>query len=417
MANPAFPQFESFLASVERAQPAAYAAHPATRVSERAEFDAMQSHVLGLYEGVEVQHSFVDLNGQIFDCLPIEQQPSLRDARGPIARPPDAPRLEEERARISNPDLPIPAPLSAERTDRFGHAMVCPPGTIPMRRVTLAELTKWETLGQAFKKSPWGGRHPRLGAGEARPDMPARGQHKYAHAYQTTSTLGGRSNLNLWAPAVGSEIFSLSQQWHAGGSPVQTVEIGWQVYPGKYGTTNPVLFIYWTADGYQHTGNYNLDSPAFVQINSAWALGGAVGPLSVYGGAQYSLEMGAYLSGGNWWLYVGGGSSGNAIGYYPASQYGTGPLGTHAEDIDFGGEVVDNTAWPAMGSGRVAADGWQRAAYQRDIVVFPRAGGAEYCKLTLSQPSAPCYTIELHTAADPWNDYFFFGGPGGTSCP
>lgn len=405
-----FPTFSKFIDSVSAAKHEEYSARSAAKVQQASEFDAMRDHILGLYEGVEVQHSFVDANGQVFDCIPIEQQPSLKGSSTEIARAPDAPSPEEPGDDAG--ELSVQPQLRSDRADKFGRSMVCPPGTIPMRRVTLDELTQKENLRDFLRKAPGGaGRHPRLG-----PEGITPYEHKWAHGYQVVDNLGGHSYLNLWAPGVGSQIFSLSQQWYAGGSPVQTVEIGWQVYPGKYGTTNPVLFIYWTADGYQNTGCYNLDCTAFVQTNRNWALGGAVGPLSVYGGAQYSLALTAYLSGGNWWLYAGGTAASNAIGYYPASLYGTGPLATHASDVDYGGEVVDVTAWPPMGSGAFASEGWQHAAYQRDIYFFPTAGGSQWASLTGDQASANCFTISVASTSAPWNEYFFFGGPGGTDC-
>jgi hypothetical protein len=409
--NTGFPTFSKFLEAVTATEHAGIAARPGTRVGEAAEFDAMKQHILGLYEGVDVQHSFIDDSGQVFDCMPIEQQPSLKGHSGPV---PDAPDVPAASGAGHDPVdvLKIEPQLRAGRVDRFGHAMTCPPGTIPMRRVTLDELTRYEKLDDFFQKTPFGaGQHPRLGTAGI-----TAGVHKWAHAYEVVNNLGGHSDLNLWDPAVGSQVFSLSQHWYAGGSPVQTVELGWQVYPAKYGTTLPCLFIYWTADGYNKTGNYNLDRPAFVQTNRNWTLGGTLGPLSVPGGTQYELSYAAYLSGGHWWIYLGGTAGSNAIGYYPASQYGSGPLATNALDIDYGGEVVDVTAWPPMGSGAFAAAWWQHAAYQRDVDCYPTTGGARPASLTPAQASANCFTVSVGSAAAPWNEYFFFGGPGGTGC-
>src|SRR5207249_7804207 len=59
--------------------------------------------------------------------------------------------------------------------------------------------------------------------------------HRYAHAYQNVNNYGGASWLNLWDPTPTNHQFSLSQQWYVGGSPVQTIEGGWQVYPDLYG--------------------------------------------------------------------------------------------------------------------------------------------------------------------------------------
>ena len=284
-----------------------------------------------------------------------------------------------------------------------------------MRRITLEELSRFESLDHFFRKGPAGnGRHPRLSAPQA-----VAATHKYAHAYQVVNNLGGHNFLNVWAPPIAAnQIFSLSQHWYAGGSgaKLQTVEVGWQVYPQKYGNSKPALFIYWTADGYSHTGCYNLDCHAFVQTNPNWTFGGALGPVSSTGGTQYELEVAFYLYKGNWWLYLKGTRASQAVGYYPASIFGGGQLASNALDIDYGGETVGTTSWPPMGSSALASAGWQRAAFQRDIYFYPTGGGAQAAQLTASQPSPKCYTIALFSAAPPWNKYFFFGGPGGTQC-
>jgi hypothetical protein len=48
------------------------------------------------------------------------------------------------------------------------------------------------------------------------------------------------------------ELNSISQQWYSAGpeATVQTVECGWQANPFRYGNTIPVLFVFWTPDGY-----------------------------------------------------------------------------------------------------------------------------------------------------------------------
>jgi hypothetical protein len=224
----------------------------------------------------------------------------------------------------------------------------------------------------------------------------------------------------LYQPSVNSDqVFSLAQHWYAGGSGTghQTLEVGWQVYPAKYGHAQPVLFIYWTADNYVSTGNYNLDAPAFVQTNNAWTIGGALSPASTVGGQQTEIEAGVYLFNGNWWLYMGGLAAENAIGYYPTSLYSGGQMATNATEILFGGETVTSAvSWPPMGSGNHASGGWQQAAYQRNIYYFPPGGGAQWAGLTPEQPSPACYTLTLASAPAPWGVYFFYGGPGGSNC-
>jgi hypothetical protein len=231
------------------------------------------------------------------------------------------------------------------------------------------------------------------------------------------NNLGGHSFVNIWDPAIGAQEFSLSQHWYAGGSPVQTVECGWQVFPTKYNNdAAPTLFIYWTADGYNKTGGYNLERPGFVQTNNKWALGGKLDTVSVNGGPQYELEVSWKLSDGNWWLYLNGTDTASSVGYYPASLFGAGQLASNATTIDYGGETVNVTAWPPMGSGAFADQGYMKAAYHRDVYYFATDGSAQPASLSGQQPSANCYTVFAQEGPPPWNRYFFFGGPGGGNC-
>jgi len=384
-------------------------------------FSQMRQHILGLYEGVEAPHSFMDETGAIFDCIPIEQQPSLRGSADAVPAAPDLPPLmaeatagaEAPAVAAERADQPAGSALGPDRRDAHGNAMLCPEGTIPMRRVTLEDLTRFETLQDFFAKGPRGaGRPPRF-------DEPATvpATHRWAHAYQFVDNGGGHSNLNLWQPAIGAnQIFSLSQHWYTAGSGsgLQTIECGWQVYPALYGDARPHLFTYWTADGYNSTGCYNLSCSAFVQTSSTFAPAMAVGPISVNGGAQYSMELAYWLTGGRWWLYYNGTAGSNAIGYYPVTLYGTGPLASKATEIDFGGETVGTTSFPAMGSGAFANQGWQHAAYQRAIGYWPPPGGAMVnASLTPSQGWPNCYTAQTTMYAAPWSETLWYGGPGG----
>ena len=291
-----------------------------------------------------------------------------------------------------------------------------------MRRVTLDELTRFESVDRFLRKDPQGGGHPPMAPSAAmalriRFEPPGVGAtHRWAHAFQNVANIGGHDFINVWDPPMGAnQIFSLSQHWYVGGSgsSLQTAEVGWQVYPQKYGSTKPVFFIYYTADNYNKTGCYNLDCSAFVQTAHWWTIGGTLGPTSVYGGAQYEIQVAFYLYHGNWWLYVQGTDAAHAIGYYPTSIYKGGALASQAAEIDYGGEVVGTTSFPQMGSGHFASEGWTKACYQRDIYYFPPAGGALYANLNPSQSWPKCYTVQKVNYAAPWNDTIYYGGPGG----
>jgi hypothetical protein len=394
-----------------------YRLDPRVRVASPDAFLEMQSYVAARYDGVDVEHTFEDPAGRVFDCVPVEQQPSLRGTRAPVAQAPDISPVLQGRP----PDTAVP-PLSRElanpRRDRHGNEMLAPPGTIPMRRLTLDEVSRFKDLTEFFQKEPV----PRPSSKDTSPSAPSTNSslnHRYAYTQQTVNNIGAHSSLAVYAPPINSDqIFSLSQHWYAGGTGTghQTVEVGWQVYPAKYGHALPVLFIYYTPDNYA-TGAYNLDAPGFVQTNNAWTIGGALSPVSTQGGQQMEIDVTFYLNGGNWWLYLGGLTAAHAVGYYPTSLFGTGQMATGASEVLFGGETVTSAvSWPGMGSGANASAGWQQAAYQRNIYYFPSGGGAQWVGLTAQQPSPACYTLTLSAAAAPWGVYFFYGGAGGGDC-
>jgi hypothetical protein len=375
----------------------------------------MKSHIVQLYEGVEAPHSFMDQSGAIFDCIPIEQQPSLRGSGESVSEAPDLPPLAAATGgqQGERKESLTGSPLGPDRQDWYGNVMDCPEGTIPMRRVTLEDLTRFETLQDFFQKGPRGaGRPPRATEPHTVPAT-----HRWAHAYQNVDNGGGHSVLNLWRPSIGADqIFSLSQHWYVGGSGanLQTIECGWQVFPAMYGDAEPHLFTYWTADGYSSTGCYNLTCSAFVQTSSSFAPGMVVGPISVPGGSQYIIELAYWLTGGNWWLYYNGTQGSNAIGYYPVTLYQGGALASNATEIDYGGETVGTTSFPTMGSGEFANQGWQRAAYQHTIGYWPPLGGAMInANLTPAQAWPSCYTAEVGLYGDPWYETLWYGGPGG----
>jgi hypothetical protein len=389
---------------------------PRVRVDEGTAFEAMKSHITGFYSGVEAVYSFEDAAGSVFDCVPREQQPALRDHKGPVPSPPDlTPVLHGGDPEEHPASLDLPA-QNVDR-DRHGNLMQAPPGTVPIRRLTLSGLSRFSSLEDYFRKAP-----PAMSAPTA-PDPDSSNNHRYAYTEQTVANIGGHSVLALYSPSIDSnQIFSLSQHWYTGGGPgagLQTVEVGWQVYPQFYGHSAPVFFIYWTSDNYGPSGAYNLTKPGFVQWGTSALVGAAQSPSSVQGGTQMEIAIGVFLYQGNWWIYYGGVQPLNAIGYYPTSLFGTGQMATNATDIAYGGETITGAvSWPAMGSGANAAAGWQQAAYHRAVYYCPTGGGALWATLAPGKNVSPCYTVDLGWDPPPstWATYFFYGGPGGGDC-
>jgi hypothetical protein len=416
MADPkGFTSLKAYLDSVQSANHATFAARAGSKVAHEDAFGEMKAHILKHYEKTEAPHSFMDETGAIFDCIPVEQQPALRGSKESVPSTfPDLPGHEAQTAaKDERQDALITSPLGADKKDHHGNVMHCPAGTIPMRRVTLEDLTRFPTLRDFFRKGPRGaGRPPR--AAEP-PTVPA--THRWAHAYQNVNAGGGHSFLNLWDPPIGAnQIFSLSQHWYVGGSGgnLQTVECGWQVYPGMYGDAKAHLFSYYTADDYHTTGCYNLTCGAFVQTSPSFAPGMALSLVSVVGGPQYVMELAYWHTAGRWYLYYNGTAGSNVIGYYPDSLFKGGALTHNATEIDYGGETVGTTSFPPMGSGHFASEGWQKAAYQRTIGYYPPAGGAMVnANLTPSASWPNCYTAQVVLYAAPWSETLWFGGPGG----
>jgi Neprosin len=82
---------------------------------------------------------------------------------------------------------------------------------------------------------------------------------------------------NVWYPSVtpGTNDHSLAEIWvlAGGNGVVQSAETGWSVAPDTFGTTDAVLFTYWTADDYNKTGCYDLTCPGFIQTSNIAVLG------------------------------------------------------------------------------------------------------------------------------------------------
>jgi Neprosin len=407
--------FNEFVQSLSSARPEQFSAAPGAKVESPAAFEAMRQYLLNRYQGLETQHSFVENGGQIVDCIPIEQQPSLR---GSSQRIPTAPSLPQSPPQsYPPPDFAVrsqrpPPQLSPDYRDRFGNQMSCPQGTIPLIRLTLEQLSRFRNLQDFFQKAPGGGRLPTGIEKESRTVA----LHKYAHANQFVNNIGGTAYLNVWKPVIGpNQVFSLSQHWYVGGSGngIQTAECGWQVFPQMYGTDLPCLFIYWTRDNYFNSGCYNVSCDAFVQTDSSVVLGGGLTFSTPGPNTQFEYQMGYLFSGGNWWFYF----NNQPIGYYPGSLYQGGALSNGAAIIDFGGETVGDGTWPPMGSGAFANGGFGVAAYTRSIGYFPPSGGTVDAALSQQQPSPQCYTIDVfNSSGTSWGSYIFFSGPGGTNC-
>src|SRR5262249_31016126 len=139
--------------SLNLAKHPAYAAKLESKVAHEDAFEEMKAHILKIYDKVEAPHSFMDETGAIFDCVPVGQQPALKGTTERVPKAPDWPTTKTG-GKDERRDVLFAAPLAADKKDHFGNVMHCPEGTIPMRRLTLEDLTRFPTLRDFFRKSP-----------------------------------------------------------------------------------------------------------------------------------------------------------------------------------------------------------------------------------------------------------------------
>jgi hypothetical protein len=440
----------------------AAAAAPTVSVSTLAaqEFERMKGFLVQLYEGTSSDHSFLDSAGNAIDCLPFDQQPTVRAARKKGIEPkrelPPPPELDHppEFGVNSMDSGPKPtgmvAPLRQGRVDPYGNKVATPAGTVPFRRLSLAQLAQVGSLDLHFKKAPahvhdsrpvfrhagapWS---PAPVAGGNVPIAPAAADipetHRYAGfqfgPFQQSGVISGISSyLNVWNPNPAPGAMSLSQQWILGpvqptGHP-QTVESGWTVQP--FFGSQCTLFIFFNPDGYSTRSGYvyNQQMEGFIAVPGAhWAGGLSMGQFSTPGPTQYTVLM-VWLRGndGDWNLYMGTSDSDKSpVGYFPGYLYTPG-LASGADAIQFGGEVASQvgfTTTGAMGSGIMPASAdlanYGNVAFQSHLQQQATGGTSwEDVDDTIATPIGQVQDRQFYTGAigtdSSSGKYFFFGG-------
>ncbi|XP_022714529.1 uncharacterized protein LOC111274158 [Durio zibethinus] len=173
------------------------------------------------------------------------------------------------------------------------------------------------------------------------------------------------------------------------------------------------LFIYWTSDGYQKTGCYNLECPGFVQTNNKVVLGSLLEPVSTYGGSQFDINIFIHKDrqSGNWWLRI----QQIDVGYWPGSIFTT--LSDRADRLSWGGEIVNlqsqgHHTSTQMGSGHFPSEGFTKASLIRNLRYMDESGSikdAENVEPYVTRPE--CYYLQMGGMKN-FGTHFFFGGPG-----
>lgn len=435
-AHAAAPALNEALAQMENEQADAYQGRAGNRVRDAAEFERMKAYLRSHYEGVVSKHHFELSAGVVVDCVDELTQPAARRqglTRANWVTKPS--QLPVEQASNGEVTQGMPALDSVPRdpgvflnrqqpgADEAGALQSCARGSIPMKRLTLQQLARFESLEHFRHKRGMPGTGGQPGHGS---DFQTQAiTHEYAHAYGWVSNFGAETYFNVWKPYTElSSEFSLSQLWISDGKGQETVEAGWQVYRQRHPSDfpyDPHLFIYSTQDGYKNTGCYDLTCSDFVQTNSSVVIGGRLTNLSVSGGSQYSTRVMIQKDGvnGNWWIAV----NGVYAGYYPRNLYDAAGIINQAANIDFGGEIINSQpsgrhTGTDMGSGAKPSSGFGYAAYQRTIRYISTGNVYSKPTLTPSRTKAACYDISTPAFdSGTWQTYFYFGGGGyGAGC-
>lgn len=147
--------FDAFTKSTEQASYQGYATKEGVKVKSAAEFEKMKAHVISLYKGVKVKNSFMLGERDHVDCVDAHTQPGLRkDGKYLSLAKPPAPKVAKEKGTddTNQKSESVGPMLSAQKKDADGNVQFCQEGFIPMRRVTLDDLVRYETLGDFLNK-------------------------------------------------------------------------------------------------------------------------------------------------------------------------------------------------------------------------------------------------------------------------
>ncbi|EFH57643.1 predicted protein [Arabidopsis lyrata subsp. lyrata] len=210
--------------------------------------------------------------------------------------------------------------------------------------------------------------------------------------------------------------YSKSQIWLENGPRAQlnSIQAGWAVHPRLYGDSVTRFTIYWTGDGYQKTGCYNMQCPGFVVVSRNPTLGKGFGGSSAYGQTSLTFKLQIFQDGfsGNWGLKM----SNEIIGYWPKELFQH--LSNGASLIRYGGNTYlsPDGFSPPMGNGHFPVPDFKKTAHFKNIGIINSDYKADYIddrKVRLYADSNSCFRVSYWGYTKFTGKAFSFGGPGG----
>ncbi|KAM3316293.1 hypothetical protein ACQJBY_034432 [Aegilops geniculata] len=196
-------------------------------------------------------------------------------------------------------------------------------------------------------------------------------------------------------------------------SSFNAIQVGWHIYPENYGDSRPHFYTYWTRDGYDATGCFNMNCPGFIRASGALvAPGDVIKPISgVHEPVQnVTLKVLKDKASGDWWVYYGFNGNPTGVGYFPRSLFTY--LAQKANGMAFGAFVVADKTLPTppMGSGIRPNGGQGRAASFTNLRFIDQDGRSS--PMTTDWPKLVTNN-KCHSITPIGHAECLYGGPGG----
>ncbi|KAJ0031845.1 hypothetical protein Pint_13430 [Pistacia integerrima] len=369
-------------------------------------------------------------DGDIIDCVDIYKQPAF-----------DHPALRNHTLQL-RPSIDLPSE-KVDKINESGWPVViqtwqkngtCPKGTVPIRSIRKQDLLRAASLEHFGRKTPeisyTANRKEATNSSKfininnTKLDTRDLSMVNRSAAVLVTvgyNYLGAQGDINVWNPNVDLEDdYTTAQIWLKGGpgDRLESVESGWMVNPKLYGDKRTRFFTYWTADGYETTGCFDLTCTGFVQTDSEVALGASIDPISSRGGPQYQITIGITLdpNSGNWWLQY----NNKVVGYWPANLFSL--LKHNAILVEWGGQVFSPSVKKtphtktAMGSGEMANALLGNACFIKNVRIIDNSLQLKYPEWVATWGDEYyCYNVFNDVKDYRDGPIFFFGGQPGSN--
>ncbi|PWA59271.1 hypothetical protein CTI12_AA251660 [Artemisia annua] len=357
---------------------------------------ACTSIVTSQTTGIPIKHAIKTIRvkgGDIIDCVDIYKQPAFNHPalkNHTIQMKSHLHSASEQTKTLQNSTSSSKVP--SQTWHKYGR---CPNGTIPIRRPSMNYPTK-------FRR-----RHDITNA-----------NHSFTVVLtEGFSYSGAKANIKVFRPFVESNDDYSSSQVMIRNGPLrsfETIEAGWAVNPRAYNDDKTHFFAYWTVDGMNNTGCFDLNCPGFVQTSIDVLLGADI---TDYYGSDITIQISKDPYKQNWWLKF----NDVEIGYWPPEIL---PRLRHQGTlVQWGGEVCSPKVGTHPGHTSTAMGSGQTAD------IFGSSGTIS--KMLIEENSHELKQPEyFFTNTDEWDCYdqyfrkdevpepvFYYGGPGSRNNP